>query len=333
MSLRFTHLQQRQQQRDRLKLSFLALLLVVTFVLSLSVGDIWLPPSLWMNEQAQLFVWQLRLPRSLAVIVVGAGLAMSGAVMQSLFDNPLSEPGLLGVANGAGVALVLTILLGGGLIPVWVLSMNAIIGALVLTIILLTLSRRKLVSGSRLLLVGFALGIACSAIMTWAVYFSSSLDLRQLLYWLMGSFGGIGWQQKWLILGLSPAIIWLVYQGNKLNLLSLGEDQARQLGVPLIVWRNIFVLIIAWVVGVSVALAGIIGFIGLIIPHMLRLAGITDHRYLLAGCALAGASILLLADLLSRIVLSSAELPIGVITSTLGAPLFIWMLLRNVKTY
>lgn len=333
MSLRFAQIQRRQQYRDELKLSLLALLLAIAFVLSLSVGDLWLPPTLWMSEQAELFVWQLRLPRSLAVIFVGAGLAMSGAVMQSLFDNPLSEPGLLGVANGAGVALVLTILFGGGFMPVWILSINAIIGALVLTIILLALSRRKLISGSRLLLIGFALGITCSAIMTWAVYFSSSLDLRQLLYWLMGSFGGIGWQQKYLIMALSPAIIWLIYQGNKLNLLSLGDVQARQLGVPLVIWRNILVILVAWVVGVSVALAGIIGFIGLIIPHMLRLVGITDHRYLLTGCALAGACILLVADLLSRIVLSSAELPVGVITSTLGAPLFIWMLLRNAKTY
>ncbi|WP_140918796.1 vitamin B12 ABC transporter permease BtuC [Limnobaculum xujianqingii] len=333
MGLRFTQLQQRQQRRDRIKLCLFALLLAITIIISLSAGDIWLPPQLWFSEQAQLFVWQLRLPRTLAAIAVGAGLAMSGAVMQSLFDNPLSEPGLLGVANGAGVALVLTILLGGGLLPVWLLSMNAILGALILTLILLGLSRRKLLPGARLLLIGFALGIACSAIMTWAVYFSSSMDLRQLLYWLMGSFGGIGWQQKWLILALVPALIWLIYQGNKLNLLSLGEDQARQLGVPLVVWRNIFVMIIAWVVGTSVALAGIIGFIGLIIPHILRLAGITDHRYLLTGCALTGATLLLMADLTSRVAMSSAELPIGVITSTIGAPLFIWMLLRHAKTY
>ncbi|AKJ42097.1 vitamin B12 ABC transporter permease BtuC [Pragia fontium] len=333
MGQRFTQLQQKQRQRDKLKLYLFGLLLAVVSVISLSVGDIWLPPNQWLSEEARLFVWQLRLPRTLAVMVVGAGLAMSGAVMQSLFDNPLSEPGLLGVANGAGVALVLTILLGGSLMPVWLLSMNAILGALILTLILLGLSRRRLLPGARLLLIGFALGIVCSAIMTWAVYFSSSMDLRQLLYWLMGSFGGIGWQQKWLILALVPAIVWLSYQGNKLNLLSLGETQSRQLGIPLVIWRNIFVLIIAWAVGVSVALAGIIGFIGLIIPHMLRLIGITDHRYLLTGCALAGSGLLLLADLVSRIALSSAELPIGVITSTIGAPLFIWMLLRNAKTY
>lgn len=333
MGLRFTQLQKQQRQRDKVKLYLFTLLLIIVCFVSLSVGDVWLPPSQWLNEQSQLFVWQLRFPRMLAVIVVGAGLAMSGAVMQSLFDNPLSEPGLLGIANGAGVALVLTILLGGSLAPTWLLSLSAILGALLLTFILLGLSRKRLLSGARLLLIGFALGIVCSAMMTWAVYFSSSMDLRQLLYWLMGSFSGIGWQQKWLMLALVPAILWLAYQGSKLNLLSLGENQSRQLGVPLIIWRNMFVLIIAWAVGVSVALAGIIGFIGLIIPHMLRLIGLTDHRYLLTGCALAGATLLLLADLVSRIVLSSAELPIGVITSTIGAPLFIWMLLRNAKTY
>lgn len=333
MGLRFTQLQKQQRQRDKVKLYIFGLLLVIVCLVSLSAGDIWLPPTEWLNEQSQLFVWQLRFPRMLAVIVVGAGLAMSGAVMQSLFDNPLSEPGLLGIANGAGVALVLTILLGGSLAPTWLLSLSAILGALLLTLILLGLARKRLLSGARLLLIGFALGIVCSAIMTWAVYFSSSMDLRQLLYWLMGSFSGIGWQQKWLMLALVPAILWLAYQGNKLNLLSLGENQSRQLGVPLIIWRNMFVLIIAWAVGVSVALAGIIGFIGLIIPHMLRLIGITDHRYLLTGCALTGSTLLLLADLVSRIVLSSAELPIGVITSTIGAPLFIWMLLRNAKTY
>lgn len=119
--------------------------------------------------------------------------------------------------------------------------------------------------------------------------------------------------------------------GNRLNLLSLGETQARQLGAPLALWRNGFVLAIAWIVGVSVAISGIIGFIGLIIPHMLRLIGITDHRFLLPGCAISGAALLLAADLLSRIALPSAELPIGVITSTLGAPLFIWMLIRHVN--
>lgn len=332
MPPRFLELQQYQKQRDYRWLMLFSLLLIITVILSLSVGDTFIWLNHWLDESAQLFVWQLRLPRSLAVIGVGAGLAVSGAVMQSLFDNPLSEPGLLGVANGAGVALVLTIMLGGGLLPLWVLSLSAIVGALFLTFLLLFLSRKNQLLGSRLLLIGVALGIICSAIMTWAVYFSTSLDLRQLLYWLMGSFSGIDWRQKWLVIALLPVLILLIAQGRVLNYISLGEAEARQLGVPLIFWRNLLVIGVAWIVGVSVALAGVISFIGLIVPHMLRLLKITDQRTLLPACALAGATILLLADLVSRIALQAAELPIGVITATLGAPLFIWMLLHHAKT-
>lgn len=332
MPPRFLELQQDQKQRDHRWLMLFSLLLVITVILSLSVGDTFIWFNHWFDKSAQLFVWQLRLPRSLAVICVGAGLAVAGAVMQSLFDNPLSEPGLLGVANGAGVALVLTIMLSGGLLPLWILSLNAIIGALFLTFLLLFLSRKNQLSGSRLLLIGVALGIICSAIMTWAVYFSTSLDLRQLMYWLMGSFSGVDWRQKWLVIALLPMIILLIVQGQVLNHISLGEAEARQLGVSLIFWRNLLVIGVAWIVGVSVALAGIISFIGLVVPHMLRLLKITDQRTLLPACALAGATILLLADLVSRIALPAAELPIGVITATLGAPLFIWMLLRHAKT-
>lgn len=138
----------------------------------------------------------LRLPRALAVLMVGASLAVSGAVMQALFENPLAEPGLLGVANGAGVALVMAVLLGHGLLPIWFLSACAIAGALLMTMLLLGFARRRLLTNARLLLVGVALGIVCSAIMTWAVYFSTSLDLRQLMYWMMGGFSGIDWRHQ-----------------------------------------------------------------------------------------------------------------------------------------
>ncbi|TQI80346.1 vitamin B12 transport system permease protein [Serratia fonticola] len=325
----FTRLQQQQHQHDKRYLFLLMLGVVVAFAFSLSAGDVWLWPSQWFSESAQLFVWQLRLPRALAVMLVGASLAVSGAAMQALFENPLAEPGLLGVANGAGVALVLTILLGSGLLPVALMSLSAILGALVMTFLLLGFARRRRLSNARLLLVGVALGIVCSAIMTWAVYFSSSLDLRQLMYWMMGGFGGVDWRQKWLILLLLPALLWLCAQGRVLNLMALGEIQARQLGLSLHVWRNVLVLAIGWLVGTSVALAGVIGFIGLVIPHILRLSGLTNQRYLLPGCALAGAGVLLVADVVARITLISAELPIGVVTATLGAPLFIWLLART----
>lgn len=324
----FSLLIQNQRIRDKRHLWLLTLGVAVAFVFSLSAGDIWLWPSQWLSEPAQLFVWQLRLPRALAVMLVGASLAVAGAVMQALFENPLAEPGLLGVANGAGVALVLTVLLGNGLLPVALMSMSAIVGALTMTFLLLSFARRRRLTNARLLLVGVALGIVCSAVMTWAVYFSSSLDLRQLMYWMMGGFGGVDWRQKWWVLALLPVLLWLCGQGKALNFMVLGEIQARQLGLSLHLWRNLLVLAIGWLVGVSVALAGVIGFVGLVIPHILRLSGLTNQRYLLPGCALAGGGVLLAADVVARITLLSAELPIGVVTATLGAPLFIWLLIR-----
>lgn len=320
----------RQQRLERLWLLALFSLMLCMAVLSLCAGDQWFAPPHWMREDAQLFIWQIRLPRTLAVLLVGAALAISGAIMQALFENPLAEPGLLGVSNGAGVALVAAVLLGQGMLPDWVLGICAIAGALVITFILLRFSRRHL-SNSRLLLAGVALGIICSALMTWAIYFSSSLDLRQLMYWMMGGFGGVDWRQWWLMVTLLPVIVWLCRNYAPLNLMALGEMSARQLGLPIWLWRNILVIATGWLVGVSVALAGAIGFIGLVIPHMLRLKGLTDHRILLPASALAGAAVLLGADIIARLALTSAELPIGVVTATLGAPVFIWLLLKAGK--
>ncbi|EKH3667869.1 TPA: vitamin B12 ABC transporter permease BtuC [Escherichia coli] len=318
----------RQQQRQNIRwLLCLSVLMLLALLLSLCAGEQWISPGDWFTPRGELFVWQIRLPRTLAVLLVGAGLAISGAVMQALFENPLAEPGLLGVSNGAGVGLIAAVLLGQGQLPNWALGLCAIAGALIITLILLRFARRHL-STSRLLLAGVALGIICSALMTWAIYFSTSVDLRQLMYWMMGGFGGVDWRQSWLMLALIPVLLWICCQSRPMNMLALGEISARQLGLPLWFWRNVLVAATGWMVGVSVALAGAIGFIGLVIPHILRLCGLTDHRVLLPGCALAGASALLLADIVARLALAAAELPIGVVTATLGAPVFIWLLLK-----
>ncbi|EGZ5981295.1 vitamin B12 ABC transporter permease BtuC [Escherichia coli] len=318
----------RQQQRQNIRwLLCLSVLMLLALLLSLCAGEQWISPGDWFTPRGELFVWQIRLPRTLAVLLVGAALAISGAVMQALFENPLAEPGLLGVSNGAGVGLIAAVLLGQGQLPNWALGLCAIAGALIITLILLRFARRHL-STSRLLLVGVALGIICSALMTWAIYFSTSVDLRQLMYWMMGGFGGVDWRQSWLMLALIPVLLWICCQSRPMNMLALGEISARQLGLPLWFWRNVLVAATGWMVGVSVALAGAIGFIGLVIPHILRLCGLTDHRVLLPGCALAGASALLLADIVARLALAAAELPIGVVTATLGAPVFIWLLLK-----
>ncbi|MFO7440622.1 vitamin B12 ABC transporter permease BtuC [Escherichia coli] len=318
----------RQQQRQNIRwLLCLSVLMLLVLLLSLCAGEQWISPGDWFTPRGELFVWQIRLPRTLAVLLVGAALAISGAVMQALFENPLAEPGLLGVSNGAGVGLIAAVLLGQGQLPNWALGLCAIAGALIITLILLRFARRHL-STSRLLLAGVALGIICSALMTWAIYFSTSVDLRQLMYWMMGGFGGVDWRQSWLMLALIPVLLWICCQSRPMNMLALGEISARQLGLPLWFWRNVLVAATGWMVGVSVALAGAIGFIGLVIPHILRLCGLTDHRVLLPGCALAGASALLLADIVARLALAAAELPIGVVTATLGAPVFIWLLLK-----
>lgn len=318
----------RQQQRQNIRwLLCLSVLMLLALLLSLCAGEQWISPGDWFSPRGELFVWQIRLPRTLAVLLVGAALAISGAVMQALFENPLAEPGLLGVSNGAGVGLIAAVLLGQGQLPNWALGLCAIAGALIITLILLRFARRHL-STSRLLLAGVALGIICSALMTWAIYFSTSVDLRQLMYWMMGGFGGVDWRQSWLMLALIPMLLWICCQSRPMNMLALGEISARQLGLPLWFWRNVLVAATGWMVGVSVALAGAIGFIGLVIPHILRLCGLTDHRALLPGCALAGASALLLADIVARLALAAAELPIGVVTATLGAPVFIWLLLK-----
>ena len=236
----------RQQQRQNIRwLLCLSVLMLLALLLSLCAGEQWISPGDWFTPRGELFVWQIRLPRTLAVLLVGAALAISGAVMQALFENPLAEPGLLGVSNGAGVGLIAAVLLGQGQLPNWALGLCAIAGALIITLILLRFARRHL-STSRLLLAGVALGIICSALMTWAIYFSTSVDLRQLMYWMMGGFGGVDWRQSWLMLALIPVLLWICCQSRPMNMLALGEISARQLGLPLWFWRNVLVAATGW---------------------------------------------------------------------------------------
>lgn len=318
-------LKKRQWIGDRKKLFIMALVLCFLFIISLSAGEIWLFPNQWFSKDAELFIWQIRLPRVLAVMIVGASLAIAGAIMQALFENPLAEPGLLGVSSGAGVCVVLLISFQIST-TYWLVSSASILGALGITFLLIFFTQIRKLSNAQLLLIGVALGVMASAIMTWLVYFSSALDLRQLMYWLMGSFSGIDWRHQPLFWTLVPIIFILIWQANILNYLSLGTFRAKQLGISVNQWRNRFIFAVGLLIGLSVALAGAISFIGLIVPHLLRLCGITHYKTLLPACAIAGGGLLILADLLSRLLLNGAEVPIGVITATIGAPLFIWLL-------
>ncbi|WP_081874613.1 vitamin B12 ABC transporter permease BtuC [Yokenella regensburgei] len=325
----FIQLNTNEKAIDNFKLIIMAIFLALMLIFSLCAGDIWLTPAQWFSPEAELFVWNLRFPRVLSVIGVGAALALSGAVMQALFNNSLADPGLLGVSNGAGVAVVMALFLAGNGLHLGLLSGFAICGAMAITLLLILFSMKQGVNNTRLLLFGMAMGIGCSAFMTWAFYFSNNMDMRKIIAWTLGGFGGIDWSEAWLTLALIPAIGWLSCQGQTINIIALNELTAKQLGVNVKYWRILLVVFIGWLVGVSVALAGMIGFIGFVVPHLLRLWGITNHQRLLPGCVLAGASVLLASDTFARLALTSAEIPTGVVTATLGAPVFIWMLLRT----
>jgi vitamin B12 transport system permease protein len=320
-----------QRQQTRWKASFLvvSILMVATCILSLSIGEMWILP--WSPDGAleQQLLTQLRMPRLIAALAIGASLAASGAVLQVLLGNPLAEPGILGISGGASLALVI-LLFALPFVPTPLLTMlAAMLGALIFTLILVGLSRRRKISTARLLLIGVALGILSGSVVTWAFYFSDDLNLRQLMYWLMGSVGGVSWPQLSVLLFVVPVLVWLCSQGKKLDLLMLGEIQAKQLGLDVAALRWRFILIVSLLVGASVALGGVIGFVGLVIPHLLRMSLGAENRYLLPLSALCGGLLLALADTLSRVILPSAELPVGVVTTSIGAPIFVWMLLRS----
>jgi len=324
----FIQLNANKKTVENIKLISMVFVLALLFIFSLCAGDVWLTPAQWLTPEAELFIWNLRLPRVLSVIGVGAALALSGAVMQALFNNSLADPGLLGVSNGAGVAVVMAIFISGNTLHLGLLSGFAIGGAMVITLLLILFSLKQGINNTRLLLFGMALGIGCSAFMAWAFYFSNNVDMRKIIAWTLGGFGCIDWNEAWLALALIPAIGWLSCQGRVVNIIALNELTAKQLGVNIKHWRILLVLFIGWLVGVSVALAGMIGFIGFVVPHLLRLWGITDHQRLLPGCVVAGATVLLASDTFARLALASAEIPTGVVTATFGAPVFIWMLFR-----
>lgn len=304
-------------------------LLVALSAIYLMVGDFFISPLGVLSTLEQKLLIDLRLPRLLAAIAIGAGLAVSGASLQVLLGNVLAEPGVLGISGGASLAMVIALFFWPFAPSAEVFMIAAVLGSLCFTVILVSMVKAMRLTTAKLLLVGVALGILSGAMVTWAFYFSDDLSLRLLMYWLMGSLGGVTWYQLSLTLVMIPVIIWLCLQGSKLDKLMIGETHAAQLGVNVskLRWRLIFAVSI--LVGCAVALGGVISFVGLVVPHLLRLAIGTDNRYLLPLSAATGAALLVFADICARTLLDSAELPLGVMTTSIGAPIFIWMLIKN----
>ncbi|MBG0758602.1 vitamin B12 ABC transporter permease BtuC [Vibrio cidicii] len=327
--MEFHQLIDHKQQRWQKTLILVALLLLLLSAIYLMVGEVFLSPFTSLSSFELKLLVDLRLPRLIAALAIGAALAVSGATLQVLLGNVLAEPGVLGISGGASLAMVIAMFFLPAMPTPSVFMISAILGALVFTLLLVGMARAMLLSTSRMLLVGVALGILSGAAVTWAFYFSDDLSLRQLMYWLMGSIGGASWHHHLVTLVLLPVLLWLCLQGKVLDKLMLGETHAAQLGLDVHKIRWQLILTVSVLIGCAVALGGIISFVGLVVPHLLRLAFGSENRFLLPLSALAGAALLVFSDIGARTLLDSAELPLGVLTTTIGAPVFIWMLLRS----
>ena len=286
----------------------------------------------------QTILFDIRLPRLALGLMVGAALAVSGAVMQGLFRNPLADPGLIGVGAGAGLGAIAAIVLGG-LLPValraaigyFLVPLAAFLGGWATTLLLYRVSTRGgRTSVAVMLLAGIALGALAGAVSGILVYMADDDQLRDLTFWGLGSLAGATWTK----VGAAAPLILLAlaaapFLGRGLNGLALGEAAAAHLGIAVQRLKRASILLVAGAVGAAVAVSGGIGFIGIVVPHLLRIAVGPDHRFLLVNAALLGAILLVLADMIARTIIPPAELPIGIVTAVLGGPVFLWILLRN----
>jgi len=334
-----------ERRRELLAFAILAGLLVLSAILSLGAGAVTIPLDRVLLALAghavvpgdELVLFQIRLPRLLLGGLIGAALAVSGALMQGLFRNPLADPGLVGVSAGAALAAAITIVLGDALapflgrLPFQVLPVGAFLGGLATTLGLYVVATREgRTSIATMLLAGVAFGALAGAATGLLAYLSDDRQLRDLTFWSLGSLGGASWVK---VGGVAPFILPVLlatpFLARGLNALALGEAEAFHLGVPVQRVKALAVLLVAVAVGASVAAAGLIGFVGIVVPHVLRLWVGPDHRFLLPASALLGAVLIVAADVVARTLVAPAELPIGVLTAAIGAPFFLWLLLRR----
>lgn len=276
-------------------------------------------------------VLMLRVPRVLMAMLVGASLAEGGAAMQGLFRNPLADPGLIGVSAGAALGAVAMIVLGQKL-P-WLAGVlgtagGAFAGGLLATGLVYVLGRRG-TGVTTLLLAGVAIGAIAMAGVGWLTFLANETQLRDLTFWSLGSLGGSDWHRLAVTapLMLVPLLV-IPSAARGLNALLLGESEAALLGFRPERLQPLLIALVALMVSAAVAMTGVIGFVGLVVPHVLRLLRGPDHRWVLPGSALGGAIVLVAADTLARSVVAPAELPIGVLTALIGGPFFLWLLLR-----
>jgi iron complex transport system permease protein len=326
--------------------------LLVALILSVSLGvflgstdvgfwTVWkvilqhtgLADGLNMDEADAAIIWELRLPRVLLVGLVGACLATAGVIYQGLLKNHLADPYILGVSSGAAVGAALVIITGWGDRSGWMLPLFAFLGACLALLLVLQLGRgRRASQASSLILAGVVVQAFFSAVLTLAIS-TSPEEMQRIQFWLMGSFAFRGWQHIGLLLPfflIGFLVCWRF--SRELNLMVLGERSAHHLGIHVEKMRIFLLIIVSLMTSAAVSVSGMIGFVGLVVPHIMRMLTGADHRYLLPLSALFGASFLIWADGLSRIVLAPQELPIGVVTAFVGAPFFAGILRRHQRS-
>lgn len=301
----------------------------------LPVAGEWVQPD-WAKAE-ETIIWQIRFPRVLLAAVVGAGLSAVGVTLQALVKNSLADPYLLGVSSGASVGATLSILFGAfSLYGQYSLSAASFAGSLISMMLVFALSRLGgQHSTIRLLMSGIAVSAVLSAVTSLIIFAApNEHGIRTVLFWMQGSLSGAKWEYLGIpSLAVLLGLILLLSHYRSLNALMMGEETARTLGVDTERFRNMLLLITALLTGVIVSISGAIGFVGLMIPHMVRLVVGSDHRRVLPASALFGAIFLIWADVLARLAFAPEELPIGIITSLCGGPFFIWLMLRSTYSF
>lgn len=341
----------RKNKTQNLILGLLGSALMVVVVISLSLGAFHIPIynvlgvlmdtiGLGITDfspQQSNVLLHIRLPRIVMAILVGGGLGITGAALQGLFRNPLVEPGLIGVSSGGALFAVIFIVFGSGF-PVLSyfggigLPLFAFIGGLINTSLVYKLSSSAGKTDiSLLILAGVALNALSGALIGLVIFYADDAALRNFTFWSLGDVGGANWDKVGIafLLISGPAIL-VTSQFKNLNALSIGENEAFHMGVDVQKVKYILLFSSALIVGTAVSLTGTIGFVGLIVPHLIRMMFGADHRLVLAGSFLLGACLLTIADLLARTIVMPSEMPIGIITAIIGAPFFIWLII-NVK--
>jgi len=284
---------------------------------------------------------QIRVPRILLCAVVGASLSVSGALMQALFRNPIVEPGLVGTSSGAALGAALVFVFGSQFhslnnttIATVMLPVCAFAGGLCTTLIAYNLaSVRGKITVATMILIGVAVNALASGGTGFLSYIARDPQARSITFWSLGTFTGADWTSFFIVFGSAiVSILWALFYAKGLNALLLGESEAQALGVNTDRLKRRVIIVNTLMVAVATSMVGVIGFVGLVVPHVLRMVKSADNRYLIIGCSLLGASMMILADVVARTIIAPAELPIGILTALVGAPVFITMLIRQAKS-